>query len=161
MSKELDLAVDGLKVFLSKFKNIHLLAEALESIKSVDQAANEANARKDVAVKEELAAVEAKKLAEAKLVHIETKIDSAKEEANLILEAAKKNAHEVYDTFKAQGESLVIEALQKKQMLLNEIEKLKLECAKHSSEVNAVKAELIEVSAKVKAVKDQMAAFLK
>ena len=151
----LSKAADDIKSFAKRIKPILELAEVLEKLGSIDNAAFESKSRCEKALAEEKDALKLlnKKYEEVARAHSE--IEAAKHKAGNLVSEAKAKSDEMLKYAEVKGEEIIAKANSFKSKVMSEaqaeqtkVEELKKDIASKHNELELLKKELADFKSK-------------
>jgi len=154
-------AADDIRIFAAKVKGFVSVAEAIEKIGSFDQAAKDAEARKNKAYEAEVKAVKSLEVAEADLKLAHGKIAEAEEKSALIEQTAHARANTIIAEAHAKSDAVLAEGVAKKAKLASDVIEARAELGDLMDKIEQAKADLQVIKAQKEEVKKQLSAFLK
>jgi len=153
-------AADDIQNLANKLKPLFELQKFLSEVGSLDQAANEAKARKELALKEAASAALVALDAKKDLDKVEKQISYAEDKAQEILDNASKKASEYFEAAKLKAQEVIYAADKKKSDIDSQFSAACKELASVQAEVAAEKNKLEEVKAQVSSIKSKLQAFV-
>lgn len=154
-------AAENIKSLANKFKSLFQAAEELEKIGSLEQAARDAEIRKDAAYKEADQAQAELKFLKNVINERELAVHDLEKSMDQMEVNANAKASQICSDGQAKADEILNVANQRKSMIEGEIKSARQELDRVKNEISMKNEELIHFNKEIAAMKAKVSAFVK
>lgn len=154
-------AVEELRSFSNKFKNIISVSEFLEKIGSLDQAEKDAIIRKDVAYQAEAEAKVKLSVAQNKIDVALAEVAKANAEKDRLVDLGNQKSKEMIEDAQKRSAALIKEATDKLKLAHEEASKVKKQADEVSAQIQLKRDEYFGLQKQLEGLKAKISDFIK